>query len=33
MNVGLNPADEIEDEELAQVVWRAVEASGLADER
>jgi hypothetical protein len=33
MKVGLNPPDDIEDEELAQVVWRALEAIGLADER
>ena len=31
MNVGLNPPDEVEDEELAEVVWGAVQAAGLAD--
>ena len=33
MKVGLNPPDDIEDEELAQIVWRALEAIGQADER
>jgi hypothetical protein len=32
MKLGLNPPDEIEDEEFAQVVWRALEESGLAHE-
>jgi hypothetical protein len=31
MNVGLNPPDEVEDEELVETVWRAVQAAGLAD--
>lgn len=31
LNVGLNPPDEAEDEELAEVVWRALQACGLAD--
>jgi len=31
MNVGLNPPDEVEDEELVEVVWRAVQSAGLAD--
>jgi hypothetical protein len=30
MNVGLNPPD-VEDEELVELVWRAVQAAGLAD--
>ena len=29
MNVGLNPLDDVEDEELVEVMWRALEASGL----
>jgi hypothetical protein len=29
MNVGLNPPDDVEDEELAELVWRALKASGL----
>ncbi|HUA48764.1 MAG TPA: hypothetical protein VMA77_26260 [Solirubrobacteraceae bacterium] len=29
LNVGLNPPDELEDEELVEVVWRALEAAGL----
>jgi len=32
MNVGLNPPDEIEDEELADLVWRAMCKAGLADQ-
>ncbi len=31
MKAGLNPPDEIEDEELLDVVWRAVRKAGLAD--
>ena len=31
MNVGLNPPDDVEDEELVEVVWRALEASGLTN--
>lgn len=31
MKVGLNPPDEIEDEELVEVVWRAVGKAGLTD--
>ena len=31
MKVGLNPPDDVEDEELVQVVWRALEASGLTN--
>jgi hypothetical protein len=33
MKVGLNPPDEIEDEELEQVVWRALQAIGIAHDR
>jgi hypothetical protein len=33
LNVGLNPPDDIEDDELVDVVWRAVQAAGLADRR
>jgi len=33
MNVGLNPPDEVEDEELVRVLWRALEATGLAEDR
>ena len=32
MNVGLNPPDEIEDEELVEVVWRALQAVKLAED-
>jgi hypothetical protein len=32
MNVGLNPPEEVEDEELVELVWRACEVAGLADE-
>ena len=32
MNVGLNPPDKVEDEELVEVVWGAVQAAGLADQ-
>ncbi len=32
MTVGLNPPDDIEDEELVDVVWRAVGKAGLADQ-
>ena len=31
MKAGLNPPDEIEDEELLDVVWRAVRNAGLDD--
>jgi hypothetical protein len=31
MKVGLNPPDDIEDEELVDVVWRAAGKAGLAD--
>jgi hypothetical protein len=31
LNVGLNPPDETEDEELTELVWRAAQAAGLAD--
>ena len=30
LNVGLNPPDDLEDEELVELVWRAAEAAGLA---
>ncbi|HTX09197.1 MAG TPA: hypothetical protein VME22_11335 [Solirubrobacteraceae bacterium] len=30
LNVGLNPPDEIEDEELVEIVWRALESAGLS---
>ena len=30
MNVGLNPPDETEDDELTELVWRALRRSGLA---
>ncbi len=30
MNVGLNPPDSTEDEELAEMVWRALRQAGLA---
>jgi len=30
MNVGLNPPEETEDEELAEVVWRALQSIQLA---
>jgi len=32
MNVGLNPPEETEDEELAELVWRALGSIGLADD-
>lgn len=32
MRAGLNPPDEIEDEELAEVVWRALQSLGLAED-
>ncbi len=32
MNAGLNPPDEVEDEELVEVVWQAFQAAGLADQ-
>jgi hypothetical protein len=31
MNVGLNPPEETEDEELAEVVWRALRSVKLAE--
>ncbi len=31
LNVGLNPPDDVEDDELVELVWRAVQAAGLAD--
>jgi hypothetical protein len=31
LNIGLNPPEESEDAELAEIVWRAVQAAGLAD--
>jgi hypothetical protein len=31
MNVGLNPPEEAEDEELAEVVWRALRSAKLAE--
>ena len=30
MNLGLNPPNEVEDEELTELVWPAVKDSGLA---
>lgn len=33
MNVGLNPPEDVEDEELAEVVWRSLVAAGLADDK
>jgi hypothetical protein len=32
MNVGLNPPDDREDEELAEIVWRALQSVELAGE-
>jgi hypothetical protein len=32
MNAGLNPPDETEDEELAEVVWRALQSEKLAED-
>ncbi len=32
MNAGLNPPEETEDAEPAELVWRAVRSAGLADE-
>jgi hypothetical protein len=31
INAGLNPREEIEDEELAEAVWRALQAIELAE--
>ena len=31
MNVGLNPPEETQDEELAELVWRALQAAELAE--
>jgi len=31
MNLGLNPPDDSEDEELVEVVWRALRSAGLAE--
>ena len=30
INAGLNPAEDIEDDELADVLWRALQTIGLA---
>jgi hypothetical protein len=32
MNVGLNPQEETDDEELAEVVWRALQSVKLAED-
>jgi hypothetical protein len=32
MQVGLNPPDDVEDEELVDVLWRALRRVGLADQ-
>lgn len=32
MMAGLNPPDEVEDEELAEIVWQALVNTGMADE-
>jgi hypothetical protein len=32
MNLGLNPPDETEDEEFAELVWRALRSIKLADD-
>ena len=32
VNVGLNPSEEFQDEELVEVVWRALQAVGLAED-
>ena len=32
MKVGLNPPDEVEDEELTELVWRALQQAGLAQD-
>jgi hypothetical protein len=32
MQVGLNPPDDVEDDELVDVVWRAAGRAGLADQ-
>ena len=32
MNVGLNPPDDTEDDELVEVVWRALQSTGLAED-
>jgi len=31
LNVGLNPPEEAEDEELTELVWRALQAIGLTN--
>jgi hypothetical protein len=31
LNIGLNPPEETEDEELTELVWRALRAIGLAN--
>ena len=31
INVGLNPPEDIEDEELAEMVWRALQSAELAE--
>ena len=33
INIGLNPPDDTEDEEFEQLVWRALQAAGLAEGR
>jgi hypothetical protein len=33
MNLGLNPPEETEDEELAELVWRALRSTELADDQ
>jgi len=33
MNVGLNPPEDVEDQELAEVVWQALVTAGLADDK
>jgi hypothetical protein len=30
LNVGLNPPDETDDDDLEQVLWRALQSAGLA---
>jgi hypothetical protein len=32
MSVGLNPPEDAEDEELVEMVWRALVAAGLGDD-
>jgi hypothetical protein len=33
LNVGLNPPDEREDEELTELVWQALRRTGLANDQ